>query len=187
MGGGGGGGGAAIPPLPPPISYSPRSSPSALLRGDSSGTPGVQILTGCPPNNGVKTPGLPAPAATKLTILGDCETEREMEIEYDFEFRVGERENVKKKRNRDRIYMQIKCSLLLFAVVVVVVVIAGVDNQADVVVVIGVDVVDMAGGTAPYNVIALKKGRERERGDGGERERERKEELGERDDVAGGI
>jgi len=84
--------------------------------------------------------------------------------------------------------MQIKCSLLLFALVVVVVVVAGVDNQADVfVVVIGVDVVDMAGGTAPYNVIALEKGREGERGDGG-RAREGKERgIGEKDDLTGGI
>jgi len=52
--------------------------------------------------------------------------------------------------------MQMKCSFLFFAVVVVVDVV--VDNQDDVVVDIDVDVVDMAGGTAPNNVIALESG-----------------------------
>ena len=67
----GGGGGADILAPPPPPTAVPSSSPA--LRGDSSGTPGVQILTGWPPNNA----GLAADAATKLTILEEIGRKRE--------------------------------------------------------------------------------------------------------------
>jgi len=80
--------------------------------------------------------------------------------------------------------MQMKCSFLFFAVVVVVDVV--VDNQDDVVVDIDVDVVDMAGGTAPNNVIALESCERGERGKG-ESERGKEKRDWERDDDVGGI
>jgi hypothetical protein len=79
LAGGGGGGGKDAVATSPPLSPAARYS---WFRGDSNGIPGVQILTGCPPNNWVLTPGLTAGEATKLTILEVAEkpcVERERE------------------------------------------------------------------------------------------------------------
>merc|ERR1719370_1627963 len=81
----GGGGADILAPPPPPAAF---SSSSPALRGDSSGTPGVQILTGWPPNNA----GLAADAATKLTILEE----------------IGRKRERKNRVGWKRVYMQIR-------------------------------------------------------------------------------
>jgi len=84
---------SSSPPLPPPARF-------PWLRGDCNGTPGVQILTGCPPNNGVVTPGLTAGTPTKLTILEGARKDRRSQ---------RERERVCEKRSINRAVFEWKC------------------------------------------------------------------------------